>query len=282
MKACRKQCTCEWRGVECVQVVIWADPQWASKISFSFAFSVGFAGGSDGKEPASNVGDQCSSPGLGRSLEKEMATHSGIRAWRIAQTGEPGGLQSMGRKESDTTEWLTLSLSLAFTVMELEFWNIFKKWNDPQIFVVWFTGRVCTKIGFPGGSVVKNLPSNSGAAGDMGLIAGSDPWIGKILWRREWLPTPGYCLENSMGRGVHGGAKKLAMTECTHTPAKVFCCFLIPSSVMLRISDLMALWTGCHPWNQKQEQRLLVIYCRLLILEWNLSLSYIMWLEMPL
>ena len=40
-------------------------------------------------------------------LEKEMATHSGILAWRIPQTEEPGGLQSMGSgKESDTTERL--------------------------------------------------------------------------------------------------------------------------------------------------------------------------------
>ena len=29
-------------------------------------------------------------------LEKEMATHSSIRAWRIPGTEEPGGLQSMG------------------------------------------------------------------------------------------------------------------------------------------------------------------------------------------
>ena len=28
-------------------------------------------------------------------LEKEMATHSSILAWRIPQTEEPGGLQSM-------------------------------------------------------------------------------------------------------------------------------------------------------------------------------------------
>ena len=30
------------------------------------------------------------------SLEKEMATHSSILAWRIPWTEEPGGLQSMG------------------------------------------------------------------------------------------------------------------------------------------------------------------------------------------
>ena len=38
-------------------------------------------------------------------LEKEMATHSSILAWRIPWTEEPGRLQSMGCKESDTTEY---------------------------------------------------------------------------------------------------------------------------------------------------------------------------------
>ena len=31
-----------------------------------------------------------------QALEKEMATHSSVLAWRIPGTGEPGGLQSMG------------------------------------------------------------------------------------------------------------------------------------------------------------------------------------------
>ena len=38
------------------------------------------------------------------ALEKEMATHSSILAWRIPGTGEPGGLQSMGLQELDTAE----------------------------------------------------------------------------------------------------------------------------------------------------------------------------------
>ena len=37
------------------------------------------------------------------SLEKEMATHSSILAWKIAWTEEPGRLQSMVSQESDTT-----------------------------------------------------------------------------------------------------------------------------------------------------------------------------------
>ena len=39
-------------------------------------------------------------------LEKEMATHSSILAWKIPWTEEPGGLQSMGLQELDTTEQL--------------------------------------------------------------------------------------------------------------------------------------------------------------------------------
>ena len=37
-------------------------------------------------------------------LEKEMATHSSILAWKISWIEEPGGLQFMGCKDSDTTE----------------------------------------------------------------------------------------------------------------------------------------------------------------------------------
>ena len=48
------------------------------------------------------------------SLEKEMATHSRILAWRLPWTEEPGGLELMGHKEWNTTEQLTLSLSHSF------------------------------------------------------------------------------------------------------------------------------------------------------------------------
>ena len=39
------------------------------------------------------------SPSREDSLEKEMATHSSILAWRIPCTEEPGGLQSMGSQK---------------------------------------------------------------------------------------------------------------------------------------------------------------------------------------
>ena len=43
-------------------------------------------------------------------------------------------------------------------------------------------------MGFPGHSAVKNL---------QGRRQGFDPWVGKIPWRREWLPT---CLEKPVDR----------------------------------------------------------------------------------
>ena len=60
-------------------------------------------------------------------------------------------------------------------------------------------------LGFPGGSVVKNLPTN---AGDMGSIPGS----GRSLGVRSSNPLQHSCLDNPMDEGawqapVHGVAK---------------------------------------------------------------------------
>ena len=46
---------------------------------------------------------QIQSLGQEDPLEKEIATHSNILAWRIPWTEKPGGLQSMGLQESDMT-----------------------------------------------------------------------------------------------------------------------------------------------------------------------------------
>ena len=71
------------------------------------------------------------------ALEKEMATHSSVLAWRIPGTGEPGGLPSMGSH------------------------RVRHDWNILVVVVVY------VYMDFPGGSVVKNLPAN---AGDMGSV----------------------------------------------------------------------------------------------------------------
>ena len=50
-----------------------------------------------------NAGDVGSVPGLEDPLEKEMATHSSVLAWKIPWREEPGGLQSMGSQLSMQT-----------------------------------------------------------------------------------------------------------------------------------------------------------------------------------
>ena len=55
------------------------------------------------------------------SMEKEMATHSSVLAWRIPGTGEPGGLPSMGSHRvghdwSDFAAWVDQMRGLMFDV----------------------------------------------------------------------------------------------------------------------------------------------------------------------
>ena len=64
-------------------------------------FPKGFPGGSVVKNPPANIGDTGPIPGLERSLEKEMTTHSSIPAWEIPWTEEPGGY-STGLQKSLT------------------------------------------------------------------------------------------------------------------------------------------------------------------------------------
>ena len=74
---------------------------------------LGFPGGSVLKNLPASAGDMGLFPGLGRSLEEEMAMHCSILAWKIPQTEEPQWLQSIGlqRVRNDRTHtrvlWIT-------------------------------------------------------------------------------------------------------------------------------------------------------------------------------
>ena len=68
----------------------------------------GFPGGSVVKNPPAVQETEVRSLGWEDPLEKGIAIHSSILAWRIPWTEEPGGLQSMSIKELNTTEQLTL------------------------------------------------------------------------------------------------------------------------------------------------------------------------------
>ena len=52
-----------------------------------------------------------------------MATHSGVLAWRIPWTEEPGGLQSMGPKELDMTEQPKLYTTFILEILPLQYYS---------------------------------------------------------------------------------------------------------------------------------------------------------------
>ena len=71
--------------------------------------------------------------------------------------------------------------------------------NNNSLAIKQNQGPFISPQGFPGSTVVKNLPANSG-----GKRCGFDPWVGKIPWNRKWKPTPVFLLENPMDRGAWG------------------------------------------------------------------------------
>ena len=76
---------------------------WVTELNYSHNY---FPSGSEGKESACNAGAWVQSLGWEDPLEKRMATHSSILAWRILRTQEPGGLQRMGW-QSVGHNWVT-------------------------------------------------------------------------------------------------------------------------------------------------------------------------------
>ena len=73
-------------------------------VTLSTSMSIkGLPCGSANKESSCYAEDPSSTPGLGRFLEKEMATHASILAEKILWIEEPDGLQFRGSQELDMT-----------------------------------------------------------------------------------------------------------------------------------------------------------------------------------
>ena len=156
------------------------------------------------------------------SLEKEMATHSSVLAWRIPGTVEPGGLRSMGSAQSrHRLKRLSSSNSKGFCGASLVA-QLVKNLPEMQETAVrflgsrkifWRRGRLPTQIllGFPGGSDGKE---SSFSAEDLGLI----PELGRSPGGEHGNPLQYSCLENPSGqRSLVGhsprGRKELDTTE---------------------------------------------------------------------
>ena len=100
-------------------------------ICWPLMLCMGFPDGSNGKKSTSNAVDPSLILSQEDPLEKGIATHSSIPAWRIPWTEEPGGLQSMGSQRWRTTEWQTHTLSHKHTMPYTRYKDIVK-WNGFQ------------------------------------------------------------------------------------------------------------------------------------------------------
>ena len=84
-------------------------------------------GGSEVKNPLTMQETSIRSLDWEDSLEKEMATHSSILAWRIPWTEEPGRLQSTGLQELDTNEWPNQTKPISHKTQPSQSPEIFQK-----------------------------------------------------------------------------------------------------------------------------------------------------------
>ena len=134
---------------------------------------------------------QVQSLGWDDPVEKEMATHSSILAWKIPWTEEPGGL------------WFMESLGYDLVI---------KPPPPPFLFLV----RNTSHLGFPDGTSGKEPACQCRRCKKCGF----NSWVGKILWRKAWPPTPVFLPGESLGhRRLVGystqGLKELGTTEVT-------------------------------------------------------------------
>ena len=108
------------------------------------------------------------------ALEKDMATHSSVLAWRIPGTGEPAGLLSMGSHRVGH-DWSNLAAAANNKLVKKK--KFFFKWMTvfPSIYPLYF----------PGGASGKEATWKCRSHNRYGF----DPWHGKIPWRRARQPT---------------------------------------------------------------------------------------------
>ena len=144
------------------------------------------------------------------TLEKEMATHSSVLAWRIPGTGEPDGLPSMGSHRV-RHDWSDLAASAAAVFQGLPWWL---RWE-----------RICLKYERPG----------------------FYPWIRKILWRREWQPTPVFLPGESHGQRSLSGYSPWGCKESDTTEQLTFH-YIICISSTSRMCPSLLHWLSSTIW----------------------------------
>ena len=167
-------------------------------------------------------------------LEKEMAIHSSIIAWKIPRTEEPGRLQSMGSQRVGH-DWAT-SLSFFFSskqfsaiktfasllkcvsIVHINVWLIYSLYFRCPFKPPLSVEVVGGSYDFTSGSSGKESTCNAGGRGNQNSITG----LGRYLGRGNGNPFQFSCLENPTDRGawwatVHRVAKsQTGLSDWSH------------------------------------------------------------------
>ena len=128
-------------------------------------------------------------------LEKEMATHSIVLAWRIPGTGEPGGLLSMGSNRGGHY-WSDLAAAAVHRFGETN--------GNPLQY-----------------SCLENSMDSGAWWAAVHGVAQIQTWLKRLSmhWRRKWQPTPVFLPGESQGQGSLVGCRLWGLKEWDTTEA---------------------------------------------------------------
>ena len=153
-------------------------------------------------------------------LEKRMATHSNILAWKIPWTEEHGGLQStvLQRVGHDwarcTRTWQDLTYVLLHCFLPLFIFSSLRQYTEKAMAP--HSSTLAWKIPWteePGGlQSMGSLRVGQDSATSLSLFTFT-------YWRRKWQPTPVFLPGESQGRGSLVGRRLWGLTESDTTEA---------------------------------------------------------------
>ena len=163
----------------------------------------GFPGGSAVKTQAAKQEmqeTQIWSLSLKESLEKGMATHSSILAWKIPWLEDPGELQFM-RWQRVRHDWAH------------EHRIPLRSWKSTQNQDIFPSSMVLVTEELTSSLVIPRSPSDEDSAYQCKRCKrlGFDPWVGNIPWSRKWQPTPVF-----LPRKFHGQRSLVGYSPWSH------------------------------------------------------------------
>ena len=159
------------------------------------------------------------------ALEKEMATHSSVLAWRIPGRAEPGGFPSLGSHRVGH-DWSDLAAAAAAAVYICQSQSQFL-FSPPPLPLGYHKLVFCSPMAPHSSTLAWKIPwtEEPGRLQSMGLLRVGHDWAASLSlftlmhWRRNWQPTPVFLPGESQGLGSLVGCRLWGRTESDTTEA---------------------------------------------------------------